>query len=253
MAEQKQEEVSAPSFTLTYFGFGGRGQPLRAAAHLGGVCYRERFITFEQHGEQKGKGLRRWSGVPEITLHDKDGKDVISVGQSNICLQIIGTMGGLYPKDEMLKAALVDEIMAATEDVFAFMVPAYLESDADKKKAMCEEYMKEKVPYWFGKFEARLTENEARGSKNGYFVGDTLTVADLKWHSCVAFCQMLPGMDIPKMFKEFPKLGANFAKIDGDEKMKAFDAAFKAQVEKYTANPEESEFVVEGKSVYLSL
>jgi len=253
--EQKQEEATAPSFTLTYFPIAGRGQPLRAAAVLGGICYRERIITFAEHGEQKAKGLRRWSGVPEITLHDKDGNDVMTVGQSNICLQLIGTMGGLYPKDNMLQAVLVDEIMASVEDVFAMLIPAYLENDQDKKKAMCEEFMKEKIPYWCGKFENRLAENEARGSKSGYFVGDTLTVADLKFHSMVAFCKNMPGIDMDKMFKDYPKMGAFFPKVDEDEKMKAFDAAFKAQIEKYNANTEENEIIVnkEGKCVYLSL
>jgi len=242
----------------------GRGQPLRAAAALGGVCYTDRFITFQEHGKQKQEGLRRWSGIPEITLHDKDGKDVMTVGQSNICLQLIGVMGGLYPKDNALQAALVDEVMAAVEDLFGLMLPAYFAKDIDTKKKLCEEYMEEKLPYWCGKFEKRLEENEARGYKNGYFVGDTLTVADLKFYYCLTFCKEgddqeddakknMPGLDMNAMLKTFPKMGAFFKKVEEDERIKAFEAAFGQQLAKYGAKPEENEIIANenGKCVYL--
>lgn len=41
---------------------------------------------------QKAQGKRRWSGIPELTLHDKDGNDVATIGQSNVCLTLIGMM-----------------------------------------------------------------------------------------------------------------------------------------------------------------
>ena len=123
MAEQKEESVS---FTITYYGMGGRGAPLRAAAFVGGLSYKDAFTTGMSpleltlslslnaiitmtlshscihcrhiccsktgpaHAAVKKAGNRRWSGVPELTLHDKDGNDVITIGQSNVCLKLIG-------------------------------------------------------------------------------------------------------------------------------------------------------------------
>lgn len=44
MAEQKEGSES-PSFTITYFGIGGRAAPLRAAAFISGLSYRDRFLS----------------------------------------------------------------------------------------------------------------------------------------------------------------------------------------------------------------
>merc|ERR550532_3615439 len=165
---------------------------------------------------QKAQGKRRWSGIPELTLHDKDGNDVAKIGQSNVCLRLIGQMTGFYPEN-LVQRALVDEVLAATEDVMGMLAPSFPVKDAEKKKAMRLELMKEdkfpmwfqkfenrfteneargsksgyivgdKFPYWFQKFENRFTENEARGSKSGYIVGDKMTVADLKLYYSLGF------------------------------------------------------------------
>ena len=87
MAEQKEE---IPSFRITYFGFGGRARPLRAAATIGGLSYEDNFESKEEHKQSKSEGKRRWSGVPELTVFDKDGKELITIGQSNSCLRYIG-------------------------------------------------------------------------------------------------------------------------------------------------------------------
>ena len=90
-------------------------------------------------------------------------------------------MAGLYPEN-IVQQALVDEVMAAAEDVMGLLAPSFPVKDAAKKKAMRLALMQpDKFPYWFNKFENRFTENEGRGFKNGFIVGDTMTIADLKY------------------------------------------------------------------------
>merc|ERR1719334_412009 len=84
---------------------------------------------------QKAQGKRRWSGIPELTLHDKDGNDVATIGQSNVCLTLIGKMGGLYPEGNRVQQALIDEILAACEDTMGLLAPSFPVKDADKKKS----------------------------------------------------------------------------------------------------------------------
>merc|ERR1712083_617108 len=114
MAEAKETEESV-SFTIQYFGIPGRGAPLRAAAFLGGISYKDQFVTGAEHGAAKKAGKKRWSGMPEVTLHDKDGNDVAVVAQSNVCLKLVGQLAGLYPKNPLM-AAMVDEVTASVED-----------------------------------------------------------------------------------------------------------------------------------------
>ena len=87
MAEQK---VDCPSFAVNYYPFGGRAQPIRYAAAIGGIAFEDRFTTSEQHNKDKEEGKRRWSGPPEIVIIDKDGKDLVSIGQSSTCLRYVG-------------------------------------------------------------------------------------------------------------------------------------------------------------------
>jgi len=265
MAEQKQPEAqeSTPSvfgpasFRLTYFDFGGRAQPLRAAAFLGGIRYRDRFISFTDLAKFKEEGKMRWSGVPEITLYDKDGNETMTVGQSNMCLKLIGSMGGLYP-GEYFKAEqiVVEEIMCAVEDVFNICVPAFLKGKTDEAKKDCEELMKGKLPYWFGKFEARLTENEAAGNKNGYFVGDTLTVADLKFYYMVTFLNgkdSMPYIQMEKILEseDYPKVIAHFKAFE--EKLKPFEDAWAVRLKRYGEGCGEVIVNEEGKCVNLPM
>jgi len=256
MAEEKSESAS---FTIEYFGMGGRAAPLRAAAFMGGVSYKDRFVTGPEHGKIKGMGLRRWSGIPEVTLHDKDGNDVAKIGQSNCCLKLIGQMAGFYPENVVLRA-LVDEILAATEDVMGMLAPSFPVKDAEKKKAMRLELMKEdKFPYWFQKFENRFTENEARGSKSGYIVGDTMTVADLKLYYSISFLTSgrVDHIDGDVLLKAVPKVTAFTAKMKDDENIKKFEAAFAKQCEEMKARMEadakDNEYFVKGKAVYAEM
>ena len=87
MAEQK---VDQPSFAVIYYAFGGRAQPLRYAAAIGGLAFEDRYITGEIQKKEKAEGKRRWSGPPEVVIIDKDGKDLITIAQSNTCLRYIG-------------------------------------------------------------------------------------------------------------------------------------------------------------------
>ena len=63
---------------------------MRYAAAIGGLAFEDEFETKEEHGKKKAEGLRRWSGPPEVTAFDKDGKAITALGQSNACLRFIG-------------------------------------------------------------------------------------------------------------------------------------------------------------------
>merc|ERR1712062_276320 len=103
------------------------------------------------------------------------------MGQSNSILRYVGSLTGLYRKDNAINCLLMDEVMDAVEDLANLWVPAYLKKDKDERKQSQNELMKaDKVPYWFHKFNLRLIENAKRGNKNGFVVGDALSVADLK-------------------------------------------------------------------------
>ena len=87
MAEQKEDQVS---FKCLYYCIGGRALSIRLAAAVGGISFQDEFLTGAQQVEAKKAGLRRWSGPPEIIIMDKDGKDLITLAQSNNCTRYVG-------------------------------------------------------------------------------------------------------------------------------------------------------------------
>ena len=163
-------------------------------------------------------------------------------------------MGGdLYP-DNLALSALVDETMDSVNDVYSILVPYYFEQDADKKRELAEAAKaKDKLPYWLNKFEKRLEENEAKGHKNGFFVGSTLTVADLKMHAAIEFIDMLPAFDQDEVLKPTPKLAALVAQINAMEKIQKYNAMFKEQLAKTAADPNDSVHVIEGRNEYFKM
>jgi len=255
MAEEKVQEQEIekenPVFRITYFGFGGRAAPLRLAAYLGGICYEDKFESFRDHGLAKNNDTRRWFGMPELTILDKDGNDVVTVGQSNACLRYIGTLSGMYP-DDTVERLLVDELLDSVEDMNNMMAPTMKEKDPEKKKLMRLALMeKDKLPYWFHKFEKRLEENEKRGFKSGYFVGYGLTIADLKFYFQIKtiLCGNLDYIDGEKLVEGNKRIAAfskNFEQLEG---FKNFRTEFSAQQKQYKENKIKS-FIRKGKIVF---
>eukprot|EP00486_Rosalina_sp_Unknown_P005963 CAMPEP_0201564618 /NCGR_PEP_ID=MMETSP0190_2-20130828/3067_1 /ASSEMBLY_ACC=CAM_ASM_000263 /TAXON_ID=37353 /ORGANISM="Rosalina sp." /LENGTH=247 /DNA_ID=CAMNT_0047981027 /DNA_START=60 /DNA_END=803 /DNA_ORIENTATION=- len=222
MAEQKQAETS---LKMVYLPFDARGGPLRMAAAYGGIKLEEEVIQLPDVAKSRGEGKRRWNGVPEIKLLDKDGKETQVLGQSNTCLRYIGKQAGLYP-DNALLAALVDEVLDSTSDLSNASLPIALGAkDAEDKKTKAAEFCKEggTLRYWLDKFVARIDENAKRGNKNGLFVGDTLTIADLKFSQIEFYViNIIPGAQAVFNEDKYKPLIANMDAVKKNDKIKAF-------------------------------
>ena len=265
MSVEDQKEQS--SFRVTYYAFGGRAAPLREAAVLGGISFEDKFITKEEHKEQKKHGLRRWSGPPglyyiyvyrfcipishrlyliELTIFDKDGKEITTIGQSNSCLRYIGNISGTYPEGNV-ERALVDEVLDSTEDVMTMFVKLMFIADAEEKKNAAAALMKKQFPYWFKKFESRLEENEKRGNKNGFFVGDSITIADLKFYGFASSIKQIDGYE-EEVKTTYKRVAALTDNIGGNEKLKAFNEQFAKNVADAKEN-KKSEYKYAGKFV----
>eukprot|EP01084_Bolivina_argentea_P312862 541692_1 len=236
MAEQKTD---SPSVRFIYFGMQGRAGPLRCAASIGGLSYEDRFMTFDEHKVEKAEGKRRWSGLPEMTVFDKDGRELVNLGHSNTCLRYVGRLTGLYPKNRVQRA-LVDEVLDAIEDITGLMSPSFHEKDEEKKKAMREALLADdKLPYWIQKFEDRFEENEKKGNKNGYIVGDELTIADIKFYMGVVGMFMsghIDYIDGKKLLGDSKRIMAFAAKLKENEKISKFVSQFDSSSKEYKEN-----------------
>ena len=120
----------------------------------------------------------------------------------------------------------MDEILDSLEDA-GQSLSFKGEKDKDKQKVIREAAIAKDgaLYYWLVKFSNRLEENEKRGHKNGFVVGDALTVADLALSGSLATFVSGYFDHIPKDYytKNFPKLETYIATVNKNEKMTDFN------------------------------
>mmetsp|Transcript_32530 Transcript_32530/g.49046 ORF Transcript_32530/g.49046 Transcript_32530/m.49046 type:complete len:222 (+) Transcript_32530:64-729(+) len=152
---------------LTYFGIPGRGEAIRLALFLGDIDFNDDRIGF---GDWKAlKPNTPWGSLPVLTLSDGT-----QIAQTRAILRFVGKETALYPTENHVKAAKVDELLDAVEE----MGPKIM--DAGRGMEEKERLQARKVACEEGGavYNLLVKINDSIGS-NGFAVGDSLTIADL--------------------------------------------------------------------------
>lgn len=168
---------------LTYFDTPGRAEPIRLAFHLAGIKFEDRRLTGEQWMAMMSTAPA--TGLPFLEM----GTTIMT--QSQAILRYVGKLAGLYPDDSIL-AAKVDELLGIMEDIAQEIIPSMF-IEGPEKTAMRKVLAEESLPRWFERLESRLRKNGGN-----FFVGNSLTIADLQ---IFCMCSWIVGGsldDIPK-------------------------------------------------------
>jgi glutathione S-transferase len=202
-----------PKLVLTYFDFdGSRGEVARLALNIAGVAFEDRRIPRKDWAAVRDQ--YPFQALPVLEVDSR------VIAQSNTINRYVGKLAGLYPKDD-LQAALVDEVMAAIEDVTAKIGATFALEGEAKQKAR-EALAAGPLLRYLQQLEARL---KAGGGE--WFVENRLTVADLK---CFLFVRWLksgaldhiPG-DIVE--RHAPLLAKHLERVRSHPKITAYYAA----------------------------
>lgn len=255
--EEEEEIVAIPGYKLSYFPFAGRAFSLRLAGFIGGLSYTDEFITKEEHSITKKASGRRWSGLPELTIYNKDNKELITIGQSNTCLRYIGSICNLYPGDNNpILGALCDEILDSVEDT-SNAIKGGMNTKEDRSNLLSKDGS---LTYWMTKFEKRFQENNKRFKDNkGYIVGDNLSIADLKlfelFHSL--FLIFSSYEDIPSDYiTQFPNIQKHYQLLKENEQCQEFLQKFSLRNSEFKLDPDDNDIKIQtfkGTTVYGSL
>jgi prostaglandin-H2 D-isomerase / glutathione transferase len=163
--------VAKPNkIVLTYFPFPGRAGPIREALRHGKIDFEDRHVTHAEFAS-----LKETYPFGQLPLLEVDG---VVITQSNAQLVYAGRLAGLTPNDAFPLTQVL-EVLSFVEDAISLVVPSMREKVESKRLAMRKELSAEDGP--LRKFFFRVNRYlERNGKGNGWFVGDTLTVADLK-------------------------------------------------------------------------
>eukprot|EP00842_Homolaphlyctis_polyrhiza_P000524 jgi/Hompol1/1472/HPOL_000348-RA len=160
--------MTYPTLKFTYFGIRARGELARLTLHIGGIPFEDERIEFKDWPASKSS--TPFGQLPVLTI---DGK--IHLTQSLGIARYAGSLCGLYPAADPLKAALVDQVVFHVEDMMNSVSFTNREKDAERKTAMRKVLAEEKLPAMYAALD-KVIQQFGNGK---YAVGDSLTIADI--------------------------------------------------------------------------
>ena len=152
-----------------------RAEMSRMALFIGGIEFEDLRPSREEIAKMRTEGIFPFGQFPVLQV---DGKNI---AQTGAIARFCGKLSGLYPTENDFYAAKVDEVIDLATDITVKIRPALIEKEPEKKMEMRRELSETVLPHWLGFMESLLEDN----GKTGYFVDDSLTVADLAaWRLC---------------------------------------------------------------------
>ena len=139
------------------------------------------------------------------------------IAQTGPIARYCGKLGGLYPRDDDLAAAKIDEIIDVATDMTNFIAPT-MRMPAEEKLETRKKVFAEKMPNYFENLEKILAGNDS-----GFFVGKTMTIADIAiWKLMGWFTGgALDGVPT-SVIDGYPNLVKHSQLIGANEKIKAW-------------------------------
>ena len=152
-----------------------RAETSRLALFIGGIEFEDLRPSREEIAKMRTEGVFPFGQFPVLQVDDK------TIAQTGAIARFCGKLGGLYPTENDFYAAKVDEVIDLATDITFKISPALIEKNPEKRMDMRRELSETVLPLWLGFLETLLEDN----GKTGYFVDDSLTVADLAaWRLC---------------------------------------------------------------------
>ena len=102
----------------------------RLALHLGGIPFEDVRPDGPTFRAQKADGAYPYGQLPVLEV------DGVQIAQSAAIAAFCGKLAGLYPNEDALKAARVDELLATANQISYLVSPSVRERDPDTKKAL---------------------------------------------------------------------------------------------------------------------
>lgn len=195
-----------PTYKLTYFDARGRAEISRILFALAGQDFEDVRIKREEWPV-----LKNSTPFGQLPLLEVDGK---VYAQSVALSNFLARRFGFYGKTDT-DALAIDQVVCLVQDFVNLAARMFHEAEPSKKEELAKTFKDVEIPRLLGYFENLL---EASGT--GYFVGDTLTLADLiAWNFITGIENR---MKVSGLADSYPEVKALFKKIENTDKIKTY-------------------------------
>ena len=162
--------------TLYYFKIPfWRAEVTRLALFIGDVPFKDYRVEGKEIDNLKETGLlpnNQIAPFKQLPVLDVDGK---IIAQTGAIARFCGKLSGLYPKDNDFKAAQIDQIIEAAQDI-NYLVTLSSRDKEKERLALARKILATKhLPKWFQFLENLLKKN----NESYFFVGNKISIADL--------------------------------------------------------------------------
>jgi glutathione S-transferase len=153
-----------------------RAEVSRLALHIGKIDFEDVRLKWRDDFDimiNTGKlpyGVK--SPFRQIPVLEVDGQ---VIGQTAGIARFCGKLSGMYPKNDDILAAKIDQIIDAASDITNLIGLTMKKKDSEKKIIARYKLSNETLPKWFSFLENLLHENKP----NKWFAGNSMSVADL--------------------------------------------------------------------------
>lgn len=194
----------SPKYKFTYFNFYGRGEVSRLLFAIAGVEYEDIHVDEKQWAELKPK-----TPFGQLPLLEVDGRVFC---QSNTIARYLANKFGFAGKNELDKVQ-ADMIVDCIVDLINPMGDIYHEDDLNKRDEAIKKYAEGNLKIHFANLNKLL---EANDGGNGFFVGDSVTWADLSWLAVIPWIYFLK---FGPLVEAFPKLAALKGRVEANPRI----------------------------------
>jgi len=198
------ERIIMPAkYKFTYFNFYGRGEIVRLLFAIAGVEYDDIHIDGSEWEEYKKK-----TPFGQVPVLEFDGRTYC---QSNAISRYLANKFGFAGKTELDKLQ-ADMVVDCIVDIANPLGPIYHEHNPEKRAELTKIYG-EKLKIHLSNLEKFL---DANITGSGFFVGDSITWADLTWAAMVTWIYF---MKYGPLVESFPKLAALRGKVEANPRV----------------------------------
>ena len=195
-----------------------RAEVSRLALYIGGIdfedvrmTWRDDFDTMVNTGKLPYNVTSPFRQIPVLEV---DGQ---AIGQTAGIARFCGKLSGMYPKDDDILAAKIDQIVDAANDITNLIGLTMREKDQDKKKIVRHKLSEKTLPKWFG-----FLENLLEGNKSSdWFAGKNMSIADLSIWRLLGWITSGKLDHVPiSILEPFPKLSNLYISVDTHPKVR---------------------------------
>ena len=162
--------------TLYYFKIPfWRAEVTRLALFIGDIPFKDYRIDGKEIDNLKATGLlpnNQIAPFKQLPVLDVDGE---IIAQTSAIARFCGKLSDLYPKNNNLEAAKIDQIIDAAQDMNYLVTLSGRDKEKDRLELARKILATKHLPKWFAFLENLLEKN----NESHFFVGKKISIADL--------------------------------------------------------------------------